>query len=329
MTESPKISRRGFLKIAGGAALAAGAGGIPRTAGAKEPGGLATLIDIGRCDGCPDHEMPLCVAACRERYFSRVPEPVDPIPELFPRGQVEDWSKRKDVFDRLTPYNRIYVQKAAVSGDGKVREFHIPRRCMHCDHPACATLCPFSANKKHENGAVVIDPGLCFGGAKCRDLCPWAIPQRQSGIGLYLHILPTLAGNGVLFKCDLCHERIGKNELPVCVAACPREVMTFGPREAVFAGAEKRAAETGGFLYGKTENGGTSTLYLSPVPFETLNGVIEKGPGKPHFDSVKPRMAETNALAKAVLLSPVAGLAAAWFGAAVAASGSEDGKGGK
>ncbi|HQB29695.1 MAG TPA: 4Fe-4S dicluster domain-containing protein [Syntrophales bacterium] len=328
MSESPKISRRGFLKVAGGVAIAAGAG-IPGTAGAKEPRGAATLIDIGRCDGCPNYEIPLCVAACRERYLSRVPEPVDPIPKLFPRGKVEDWSKRKNVFDRLTPYNRIYVQKAAVSEDGKVREFHIPRRCMHCDHPACATLCPFSANKKHENGAVVIDPDLCFGGAKCRDLCPWAIPQRQSGIGLYLHILPTLAGNGVLFKCDLCHERIEKNELPVCVAACHREVMTFGPREAVFAEAEKRAAETGGFLYGKNENGGTSTLYLSPVPFEKLNGVIEKGPGKPHFDPVKPRMAETNALAKAVLLSPLVGLAAAWFGTAVAASGSEDGKGGK
>lgn len=328
MSESPKISRRGFLKIAGGAALTAGAG-VPRVAEAKEPRGLATLIDIRRCDGCPSYEMPLCVAACRDLYLSRVPEPVDPIPKLFPRGQVEDWSKRKQVFNRLTPYNRIYVQKAAVSEGGEIREFFVPRRCMHCDNPACAALCPFSANQKYENGAVVIDPDLCFGGAKCRDLCPWAIPQRQSGIGIYLHILPTLAGNGVLFKCDLCYERITKNELPGCVAACPREVMTFGPREAVFSEAERRAGETGGFLYGKKENGGTSTLYLSPVPFEKLNEVVEKGPGRPHFDPVKARMAETETLGKALLLSPVVGIAAAWFGAALAASGTEGKEGGE
>jgi len=311
--------------MAGGAALSAGVG-FPRKAEAMEPRGLATLIDIGRCDGCPDYEMPLCVSACRELYLSRVPEPVNPIPKLFPRGQVEDWSKRKHVFDRLTPYNRIYVQKAAVSEGGETREFFIPRRCMHCDRPACATLCPFSANQKHENGAVVIDPDLCFGGAKCRDLCPWAIPQRQSGIGIYLHILPTLAGNGVLFKCDLCYERITKNELPACVFACPRKVMTFGPRKALFAEAEKKAAETGGFLYGKKENGGTSTLYLSPVTFNSLNEVVDKGPGKPHFDAVKSRMAGTESLGKSLLLSPVAGITAAWFGVALAASGTKEQK---
>jgi len=324
MSESPRISRRGFLKIAGGAAVAAGAG-LPRIAEAGEPRGFATLIDISRCDGCPGYEIPLCVSICRDLYLSRVPEPVQPIPKLFPRGKIEDWSGQKHVSDRLTPYNQIYVQKASVSENGETRELFIPRRCMHCDHPACATLCPFSANQKYGNGAVVIDPDLCFGGAKCRDLCPWAIPQRQSGIGIYLHILPTLAGNGVLFKCDLCYERITKNERPGCVDACPRDVMTFGSRQDIFSEAERRAAETGAFIYGKTENGGTSTLYLSPVPFDRLNESIQKGPGRPHLDPVKPRMAETEALGKALLLSPLAGAAAAWLGVAVAAS-EKDGK---
>lgn len=79
----------------------------------------------------------------------------------------------------------------------------------------------------------------------------------------------------------------------------------------------------------KEENGGTSTLYLSPVPFEKLNEIVEKGPGRPHFDAVKSRMAETDTLGKALLLSPVVGIAAAWFGAALAASGTEGKKGGE
>ena len=100
---------------------------------------------------------------------------------------------------------------------------------MHCDNPACATICPFSANHKHENGAVVIDQDLCFGGAKCKTVCPWEIPQRQSGVGIYLHVLPDYMGNGVMYKCDLCHERLGQGKQPGCIDACPRRRCSSGP----------------------------------------------------------------------------------------------------
>jgi len=33
--------------------------------------------------------------------------------------------------------------------------------------------------EKTAEGAVVIDHESCFGGAKCRSVCPWNIPQRQ------------------------------------------------------------------------------------------------------------------------------------------------------
>ena len=61
----------------------------------------------------------------------------------------------------------------------------------------------------------------------------------------------------------------------------------------------------------KNENGGTNTIYLSPVPFETLNQAIEKGTGKPHFDHVEDQMAHADNLAKAMLIAPFAGVAAA------------------
>lgn len=305
----PAISRRSFLKAAGGVTLAAGLG-VPKPARAHETGSYATLIDLSLCDGCPDRDTPACVSACREKYLHDVPEPADPIPQPFPRGKIEDFSKKRNIMDRLTPYNRIYVQKAEVEHEGRKSTVNIPRRCMHCDNPACATICPFSANHKYSTGAVVIDKNLCFGGAKCRTVCPWDIPQRQSGVGIYLHIAPTLAGNGVMFKCDLCQDRLLLGEEPACVQACPKKAMLIGPREQIYAEAHSRAKKMGGYIYGEKENGGTSTLYVSPVPFEKLDAAIKSGPGRPHLKPVKSKIAETSMLGNSALAAPLVGLAA-------------------
>ncbi len=309
------ISRRSFLKAAGGAAITAGLG-LPKPSRATEPGSLATLIDLSLCDGCPGRETPACVAACRAKNLVNVPEPVYPIPQPFPRGMIEDWSQKQDVTDRLTPYNYLVVQNAEVDDGERKQIVHIPRRCMHCDNPGCATICPFSANHKNKTGAVVIDRDLCFGGAKCRTVCPWNIPQRQSGVGLYLKVAPTLAGNGVMFKCDLCQDRLVEGKQPVCIDACPRNAMLIGYRDEIYREAERRAEARNGFIYGKNENGGTGTLYVSPVSFEKLNAAIAKGPGNPHLKPVKRPLAATDTLGTLLLLSPVVGLAAGIVAAA-------------
>ncbi|MEJ2589082.1 MAG: 4Fe-4S ferredoxin, partial [Deltaproteobacteria bacterium] len=85
----------------------------------------------------------------------------------------------------------------------------------------------------------------------------------------------------------------------------------IGPREEIIKEAHAIAKEINGFIYGEKENGGTNTLYVSPVPFEELNRAIEKGPGKPHLKPVKDSMAHADNLAKAMLIAPVAGVAAA------------------
>jgi hypothetical protein len=47
------------------------------------------------------------------------------------------------------------------------------------------------------------------------------------------------------------------------------------------------------------------------VPFEELNRTIDKGKGKPHLEPVDDTMAQANHLATAILIAPVAGIAAA------------------
>jgi len=227
------------------------------------------------------------------------------------RVPVQDWSDKQDETQRLTPYNWLFIQRAEVVIDGEEREITIPRRCMHCVNPPCVKLCPWGAARQQKNGISRIDPNLCLGGSKCKNVCPWNIPQRQTGVGLYLDILPNFAGNGVMYKCDRCYDRVARGELPACIEACPEGVQTIGPRDEIIRKAHALAMETKGYIYGERENGGTNTIYVSPVPFEELNTAIQKGKGKPHLKPVKDTMAQANNLTTAMVLAPVAGIAAA------------------
>lgn len=131
-------------------------------------GKYSTLIDIDKCDGCKDESIPLCTKACREYNKDRIPEPQKPILPYWPRKTYEDWSNKRDKIDTLTPYNWIFIQKVKIEDE----EIFIPRRCMHCDNPPCVRQCPFGALSKYSEGNSVINDKLCFGGAKCRDVCP-------------------------------------------------------------------------------------------------------------------------------------------------------------
>ena len=307
----PSLSRRSFLKKGVMAACAACASQVPLPGAVRAESGqeLATLIDISKCIGCE-----ACVEACRDVNASKQPNPVKPFPKMYPsRVKAADWStdEKREVRDRLTPYNWVYIQEATVTVDGQETTLTLPRRCMHCQNPPCADLCPWGAARKLKNGITLIDAQVCLGGRKCQVVCPWDIPQRQTGVGLYLDLLPQFAGNGVMYKCDRCYSRINEGELPACIEACPEGVQTIGPRSEIIKTAHEMAADTGAYIYGETENGGTNTIYVSPVPFEILNQAVEKGPGRPHLDAVEDQMAHADNLAKAMLIAPFAGLAAA------------------
>ena len=304
------LSRRAFLKgsLFAAGSIATGSGFIQDAhASAEKTESLATLLDIRKCVGCEE-----CVYACQKANAAKYPNPQKPFPKMYPSSvPVHDWSDKRDVTDRLTPYNWLYIQHASVNLNGEKVELTIPRRCMHCANPPCVKLCPWGAAKQEDNGLSRIDSDICLGGSKCKKVCPWHIPERQTGTGLYLELLPAIAGNGVMYKCDRCYNRLKQGELPACIEACPDEVQTIGPRSQILEQAHEIAKEIKGYIYGEHENGGTNTIYVSPVPFEELNAAIEKGRGKPHLSPVKDMMADGNNLAKAMFIAPVAGIAAA------------------
>lgn len=323
------ISRREFIKrtVAAGATsaliLSVGKGGVAE-ASTKSFG---TVIDLTKCNGCAGESTQKCVTACRTKNAQRFPNPKKPIPDNWPTGKKEDWSDKRELTDRLTPYNWTFVQKVEVDG----QELHLPRRCMHCDNAPCANLCPFSAQEKTSEGPVVIDHNSCFGGAKCRDVCPWNIPQRQAGVGIYMKIAPGLVGGGVMYKCDMCVDLIRKGKNPACVDACPQQAISFGEKEEMRQLAHQRAKEVGGYIYGEKENGGTSTFYVSPVPFNEIHKAIAEKksklpePKQKGIPGMKPDVEnylETgNGMLWSYAIAPVAGTVAAGLAAYKAVKG--------
>lgn len=307
-----RITRRGFLRAAcisaAGCALPgaarASASASSSSSGQKEE--LATVLDISNCIGCG-----ACVEACREANGHKHPEPEKPFPAMFPeRVRVEDWSERRHTENRLTPYNWLFIQTVTGQFQGKPFELHIPRRCLHCQNAPCANLCPWGAASRQANGIVLINDTICLGGGKCRDVCPWHIPQRQTGVGLYLKLMPRFAGNGVMYKCDRCHDRVAQGGVPACIEVCPMQIQSIGPRSEMLARAHDLARQMNGYVYGDRENGGTNTFYVSPVPFDVLNQAAEQGPGRPHFAAVENTMARAENLSWALFAAPLAGIAA-------------------
>ncbi|MGI6450008.1 MAG: 4Fe-4S dicluster domain-containing protein [Desulfitobacteriia bacterium] len=322
---SARITRRTFFKrsaAAGVLSFLAASGLNKPLYGLTDSQEVGTVIDLTKCDGCHSLDTPLCVSSCRQKNEANFPEPVQPIKPYWPQDKFEDWSKERELTNRLTPYNWSFVEHVQVEENGKLEDVYILRRCMHCDNPTCQKLCPFSAISKDERGAVAINDQICLGGAKCRDVCPWGIPQRQAGVGLYLNIAPTLAGGGVMYKCDNCRDLLAQGEKPRCETACPKGAILTGPKEEMKNYARKRAEEIGGYIYGDTQNGGTSTFYISKVSFAKISKAIaeakqakgDKRPGRPLLPEKVENYLETEkGMAIGALTAPVAGAALAAF----------------
>lgn len=313
-TEKNMSDRRTFLKGSLIATLALGAAQAKETEGELASSQWISIIDLDRCDGCEGSSVPACVNACRQFNEDRFPKPAKPLQPYWPQKTYEDFSNSRDRIDRLTPYNWLYIEKIVIQNGKTV---FAPRRCMHCFDAPCRKICPFGAIERSEQGALQINPDVCFGGAKCRDVCPWQVPQRQAGVGIYLKVAPKFAGGGVMYKCDFCAERLKKGETPVCAQSCPQNAMSFLPlKEAV---SKLREIARGRYVYGLNENGGTATWYVSSVPFEEIRSVMQKGKkaetndGRAGFPAVEPALEASSGWALATLAAPVVAIGAAYL----------------
>lgn len=244
------ISRRSFLKYT--MALGAGLSGLSGEAQAGptnilSPDRMGVLVDTTVCIGCRN-----CEWACKTAHGLPTP----------PRESYED----KSVFDRmrrpddkaLTVVNRYDNPKDPGS------PYTVKVQCMHCDHPACVSVCIVGAFSKQENGSVVWDTNKCIGCRYCMVACPFQVPAFEFGKALEPRIM----------KCDFCFERREGGKLPACVETCPVEALTYGPREDLVRVARDRVKRDPqryvDRVYGEYEVGGTAWMYLAGRDFADL-----------------------------------------------------------
>ncbi|MSN24928.1 MAG: 4Fe-4S dicluster domain-containing protein [Geobacter sp.] len=134
--------------------------------------------------------------------------------------------------------------------------------CMHCNEPACASVCPVGAFVKSPEGPVIYNADRCIGCRFCMIACPFGIPKYE-----WSKAFPLVK------KCTGCYSRVKEGLHPACATTCPTAI-SYGNRTEMLAEAERRIKARPKHyyqaIYGKEEAGGTSVIYLTHQPLDEL-----------------------------------------------------------
>ena len=234
------VSRRNFLKLAGAASLGAAILPVmPASASPQAAGDSASMLyDSSLCVGCR-----ACQTAC----------------------------KKRSQLDYELDHQQLYEAPVDLSADtwtiiklykGTQGTSFVKNQCMHCLEPACVSVCPVAALEKLPSGPVVYHGERCIGCRYCMAACPFGIPKSQWDAALPL-----------IQKCDFCADRLSKGEQPACGVACPTGALISGKRAEMLTTAHTRLQNNPKYyqhVYGETEVGGTSMLYISDLNYAAL-----------------------------------------------------------
>jgi formate dehydrogenase iron-sulfur subunit len=241
-----RLTRRTFFKLSGAAgamtlgATSTASAAPPRVAGSAMK---AVLVDTTKCIGCRG-----CEAACSE---------ANNLPEPAMAGDERIFETRRSTDTRtFTVVNRF-------QGTSGAEDRFVKTQCMHCVDPGCASACLARAIEKTPSGPVVYHGDRCLGCRYCMVACPFDVPKYEYD-----------SPSPFVRKCTFCAERQAQGLEPACTSVCPTGALTFGTRAALLDEAKRRVYGSHDAyvpqIYGETEAGGTSWLYISDRPLETL-----------------------------------------------------------
>jgi sulfite dehydrogenase (quinone) subunit SoeB len=228
---------------------------------------LGLVIDLDTCVGCH-----ACATSCKEWNAGGIAGPLtDERP--YAKDPQGVW------------FNRVhsYELEADAATKQPAQTLHFPRSCLHCETPACVTVCPTGASyKRAEDGIVLVDEDKCIG---CK-LCSWACPY---GAREYSEV------EGVMKKCTLCVDRIYNDKLeeadrqPACVQACPTKARHFGDLGDPESKVSKLVAERGGVALMPELGYAPVNRYLPPRPRRTGDGETSDTPAAAGIENIGTR----------------------------------------
>ena len=218
---------------------------------------LGLVIDLDTCVGCH-----ACAVSCKEWNSGGV---AGPLTDENPYGKDPTgvWFNRVHSYEVAPTSACASSSSIAAEAAQPAMTLHFPRSCLHCETPACVTVCPTGASfKRAEDGIVLVDEDKCIG---CK-LCSWACPY---GAREYSPV------EGVMKKCTLCVDRIYNENLeeaerqPACVQACPTKARHFGDLGDPESKVSKLVAERGGVALLPELGYAPVNRYLPPRPRRT------------------------------------------------------------
>ena len=205
----------------------------------------AFLIDMTKCTGCRG-----CQVACKQWNQLDAEKT-----EFFSGGGYQNPPAMSEY-----TFTRIKFRDFQKNGQNEFAFYK--EMCMHCNDPACASVCPVGAFEKTAEGPVIYKADRCIGCRFCMIACPFGVPKYEWSKGLPL-----------VKKCTGCYSRLKEGMQPACATTCPTAI-SYGPRDEMIKLAEQRLSRYPdryiNKVYGKEEAGGTCVIYLTSVPFDEL-----------------------------------------------------------
>jgi formate dehydrogenase iron-sulfur subunit len=164
---------------------------------------MGFFTDTTVCIGCK-----ACEVACKE-WNAIPPTPL----ELTGDSYDNTGGLGADVWRHVA-----FVEQAVPDPDDQFRWLMSSDVCKHCTTAACLDVCPTGSLFKTEFGTVVVQEDICNGCGYCVPACPYGVLDRREG-------------DGRVFKCTLCYDRLRDGEEPACAKACPTDSINFGTHE--------------------------------------------------------------------------------------------------
>jgi formate dehydrogenase iron-sulfur subunit len=211
-----------------------------RTYGAGAKPRVGFFTDTSLCIGCK-----ACEVACKE--WNHVPDDITPWTGEShdnTRALGADTWRHVAFIEQKVPVGadgaaRSLVQTAAAEGladdaglatyqegDG-LRWLMASDVCKHCTDAACLDVCPTGALFRTEYGTVVVQEDVCNGCGYCVPACPFGVLDQREG-------------DGRVWKCTLCYDRLRDDKEPACAQACPTNSIQFGELDELHERAERR-----------------------------------------------------------------------------------------
>ena len=178
------------------------------------------FTDTSICIGCK-----ACEVACKE--WNRVPD-----------DGLQFLGRSYDNTGQLSANTWRHVAFVEQTQGDQPRWLMSSDVCKHCTSAACLNVCPTGSLFRTEFGTVVVQEDICNGCGYCVPACPFGVIDQREG-------------DGRVWKCTLCYDRLRAGQEPACAQACPTQSIQFGPLDELRERARARVAEVpGAQLYG-------------------------------------------------------------------------------